>query len=317
MRRDPAGWDSKSRGSHPLRVQVPPPALGVPLSDPVNRSEQKRTVHPLSVVLVVLLLGGCGLPRVPSLPAPGAPPAPVSWPGADPEAEAAAASPLHRAPLEGGCFRRHLEEAIALNELRLPVYSAWTGGASEPISRRLIAGERQGLLAARYVDRRARRYQRAGIPIVCAEFVSMAFTPALDGPPFHAVGHSGPPAPDPRMLETRIRQAYARSGFAGVVQEAGVEIEALDEAPEYHCMIRHLLESVARTAALAALHDRAAAAAGLPSTVPLSELLIRLHLAVLTDSAELDRAAAPLQAQGVSIICWDVPAIPYPGRPAQ
>jgi hypothetical protein len=266
------------------------------------------------VTLLAVLGAGCGLPGVPTLPDPGAPPFPVPWPGADTAAATAASAPLAGGgrAIEGGCFRRHLEEAIELNERRLPIYSAWTGGASEPISRGLITGERRGLLPARYVDRQARRYHAAGVPIVCAEFVAMSLTPPLDSAPGPPPGYPIPPAPDPDTLLALVRTAYGSGGFGAVVDAVVAELATLDDAPAYHCMARHLLESLARTAALAPLHAEAAAVAGLPSTVPLSELMIRLHLAVLHESAELDAAAAPLQARGVPIICRDVPPIPYP-----
>jgi hypothetical protein len=269
---------------------------------------------PAALLAVVALASACALPGIPALPAPGAEPARVVWPGADAAAVASASAPVAGGgeAMEGGCFHHHLEEAIDLNERRLPVYSGWTDGASEAISRRLIASERRGLLAARYVDRRARRYQAAGIPIVCAEFVSMSLAPALDSAP-----HGIPPAPfltgpTAKGLEARIRGAYGRGGFSEMVDVAVDELDALAGMPAYHCMVRHLLESVARTAALAPFHAEASTAAGLPSTVPLSELMIRLHLAVLHDATELDRLAAPLQSSGVPIICQDVPPIPHP-----
>jgi hypothetical protein len=295
--------DSKSRGSNPLRVQVPPPAL------PTRR---KRGA--VVTALLAILVAGCGLPPLPTLPEPGAPPLPVPWADADPAAVMAASAPLavDGRTIEGGCLRRHLEEAIELNERRLPVYAEWSRGASTPISRSLIASERRGLLPARYVDRQARRYHAAGIPIVCAELVPMSLTPPLGTTSGPAPGYAVPPGPDPDTLLSLMRTAYGRGGFAGLADAVAAELARLDDAPAYHCMIRHLLESVARTAALAPLHDAAATAVGLPSTVPLSELMIRLHLAVLHESAELDAAASPLQAAGISIICRDVPPIPYP-----
>jgi hypothetical protein len=273
-----------------------------------------QILNRLLLTIFAGLLAGCGIPGVPSLPAPGAPPEPVPWPEADSAAMAAAAAPLPDAghPFERDCFQRHLEEAIELNEHRRSIYAEWTDGASEDISRRLIASERQGLFAAWYVDRRARRYQAAGIPVVCAEFIPMSHTPPLEAGPAPPPDFPPPAGPDPDAIIARVQRAYGSGGFAAVFDAAIDELESLEGLPTYHCMVHHLLESLARTAALAPLHERAAETAGLPSPVPLSELLIRMHLAILHESAGLDRDAAPRQAQGVPIICRDVPPVPHP-----
>src|SRR5258708_5947558 len=76
-------------------------------------------------------------------------------------------------PVVTGCFTRHLSEAIALNKLRMPRYSALTNGASEKISTSLIRYEKLASVAAWYYDWQAKKYQEHGIPILCDEFVSM------------------------------------------------------------------------------------------------------------------------------------------------
>lgn len=245
------------------------------------------------------------LPGVPAVPALPEPPAPAA------DAPAAAPTPPPP-PGERGrdCFQHHLREAIALNRSRADGYAALTGGASRGVSRRLIRGERVALAAAREVDRRARRYQAAGIPVACAEFVSMALTPA--GPPVEDPGPPpGPyrPGPDPDSVRGVLVAAYGSGGFPAVAGAAAGLLAALEDRPAYHCMTRHLLESIWRVAWLAPEHARAARRAGLPSTVPLSELLLRLNLAALPDGAALDDQAAPLQAAGVPILCRDVPPL--------
>ncbi len=214
---------------------------------------------------------------------------------------------------EGGehaCFQRHLREAIQLNRERLPLYSRLTQGASERISRRLIWSERLALPVAWYVDRRASRYLRAGIPLVCDEFVSMELTPG-----FRARSPAAPQpltafrAADTRDLRRAVRGSYRESGFPGVSAVLEAELRLLEEAPTYHCMLRHLLESALRIANLAPIQAARAEALGMDSPEGLSWLLLRLHLLTLADAARLDRIAAPLQAEGIPIICQDVPPI--------
>ncbi|MBA4159172.1 MAG: hypothetical protein H0X65_17100 [Gemmatimonadetes bacterium] len=208
------------------------------------------------------------------------------------------------------CFQRHLREAIELNRERLPLYSQLTDGASERISRRLIWSERLALPVAWYIDRRASGYLQAGIPLVCDEFVSMELTP-----PFRA---RAPIAPQPvttfRPTDTRrvrraVRGSYRQGGFPGVSAVLEGELRRLEDAPTYHCMLRHLLESALRIANLAPIQAARAEELGMDSPEGLSWLLLRLHLLTLEDAARLDRAAAPLQAEGIPIICQDVPPI--------
>ena len=266
-----------------------------------HRGASHRLPAAAGAILVTLLFG-CGAPRLPSLPEPGAPATPVAGRSAEPE----------RMESDGthGCFQRHLKEAISLNERRSEVYAAWTEGESAPISNRLIRSERLALLVAWYVDRRAAPFQEAGIPIACAEFVSMSLTPPVGDGPGLEPPQPYRPGPDPHSLIATLQDAYAEGGFAAVAAASNRLLKGLEHAPDYHCMTRHLLESTRRIAQLAPHHAAAAERAGLQSTVSLSELLLRLHLTALPDGARLDAHAAPLQQNGVPILCRDVPPIP-------
>lgn len=165
------------------------------------------------------------------------------------------------------------------------------------------------LPAAWYVDRRARRFQEEGIPIGCAEFVSMALTPPLGDRASDPPARGPAPGPDPDSLRTALADAYGEGGFPAVAGAADRMLVRLEGSPRYHCMTRHLVESVWRVARLAPDHAAAASAAGLPTTRGLSELMFRLHLAALPGGAALDVEAAPLQRRGIPILCRDVPPI--------
>ncbi|HUF12682.1 MAG TPA: hypothetical protein VMN78_06270 [Longimicrobiales bacterium] len=251
-----------------------------------------------------LITGSCGLPALPEPPA--AEPIGVAEPTLAAEWEELVARPDG---VPDGCFSEHLGDAILLNDARQPKYSAWSRRRSEPISERLIRAERTSLAVARWIDRRARRFQEAGIPIVCAEFVSMTLTPPLPPAPLARPAAEFDDAMDAAAIRNRIIAVYGERGFAGIAAEAEAELDRLAATPEYHCMTRHLIESLWRVAVLAPLHERLAGERDVGSTRGLSELLVRLHLAALAGGADLDRAAAPLQARGIPIICRDVPPI--------
>ncbi len=171
--------------------------------------------------------------------------------------------------------------------------------------------------AAWYVDWRARRFQRLGIPVVCADFEPMERTPdfrarAADPPPLSAFVPS-----DPRRIARAVERAYRMGGFAGAGAALEGEIEALSQVPGFHCMTRHLLESALRITNGARRYAADAEARGVASPARLSRTLLSMHLTTLGEAARLDRRAAPLQAEGIPIICQDVPPIPPdgPGSP--
>jgi hypothetical protein len=213
---------------------------------------------------------------------------------------------------ESRCMERHLREAAAINKERMPLYDALTGGRSRGISRRLIWTERLGIPVAWYVDWRARELQRAGIPIVCDDFVPMAHTPVF------RERAAGPPPPlsafvpaDARRIRRAVERARRGGGWTAASEALSAELARLETVPGYHCMLRHLLESALRISNQAPRYAAQARALGLDASPEgLSRTLLDLHLSLLGDAVKLDRRAAPLQAEGIPIICQDVPPIP-------
>lgn len=209
-----------------------------------------------------------------------------------------------------GGFRRHIAEAIRLNRQRMPRYARLTGGESVRISKKLIRLERLALPAAWWVDRRARRYQTRGVPIVHADFVEMDAVPAFRE---RAANEPSPAAafrpPDARRVARRVRRAYRRGGFHAAAHALAAALDDTRAYPDYGCMLRHLLESALRIARLAPIHARRAEAAGIEPPTSLSRRMLALHLLVLPSAVRLDRLAAPIQADGIPIIRRDVPAI--------
>jgi hypothetical protein len=74
---------------------------------------------------------------------------------------------------------RHIREAMDLNETRKPEYSKLSAGASEVISDSLISFEKDIQVGSFVADVVAYPFQAAGIPLACAEYISMAETPAF------------------------------------------------------------------------------------------------------------------------------------------
>ncbi len=213
------------------------------------------------------------------------------------------------------CFREHLREAIAINKARRPLYAQLSNFHSNEISDRLIASEQLAKFASylfHNFDSQAERYQEKGINIVCDEFVSMSLTPE-----FKASG----PLPHPDLLEFQeldpymIRRSLVRAiddGYPQTVAAARHWISVIEKTDaRFNCMTRHLLESVGRIAKLAPRHIKKAKTLGLKSPAHLSDSMISAHLLMLPESVALDTLAAPIQAQGIQILCQDVPPIHF------
>ena len=215
------------------------------------------------------------------------------------------------APLHDVCFKEHLEEAIALNEQRRPLYSALTGGDSEAISDTLIESEKTSLLFAEPIDEASIPYHQAGVRIVCDEFVPMSGVPAFsDSFDFQPEPLSDYEPVDGDQLSDELEASFADGGFAALSEHTEASLAAIETPRAYHCMLRHMLESLRRIANLAPVHDADAQRAGLESTLTISEDMVRLHLLSLSAAARLDADASPIQATGVPILCHDVPSIP-------
>jgi hypothetical protein len=78
------------------------------------------------------------------------------------------------------CFRDHLRKASALNRTRRPLYSTLSNGRSTWISNKLLFLEDLALLSSHLnndFDDKDQVYQKAGLEVLCEDFVSMDKSP--------------------------------------------------------------------------------------------------------------------------------------------
>lgn len=223
---------------------------------------------------------------------------------------AAAVWPL-TTPAQTGCFEQHIREAMDLNRARRPLYSQITQGRSEKVSRTVIFEEALALPLARWLDWRARKFNKAGVKVLCDDFVSMElvpkFQPNIPAPPLSTYK---PVDVDAWVKE--IRAADHARGFEGMAEVLEAKVSELSATPNYHCMLRHLLESLLRVSKMAPRYREAALKLGMDSPDAIERDFIRIHLLSLGQAASVDEMAAPLQAEGAAIVCQDVPPIAVP-----
>jgi len=78
---------------------------------------------------------------------------------------------------------KHLREAIAINKKRRKIYIKLSNGKSKTLSNKLIFFEKLLILPAMIFDKKAKRFNKKGIPILQNDFVSMNGLPQPETPP--------------------------------------------------------------------------------------------------------------------------------------
>jgi hypothetical protein len=210
------------------------------------------------------------------------------------------------------CLSGHLKEAIALNKERRELYAEHTEKRSRQISDLLIFSEQLSLVAALPLEKLEQPLRKEGITILCDNLVPMS------GAPEFFLNRD----PEPLSFYSKEKVFYYRRDllkawqahdYGRLYRETVARIDALKEAQDYHCMARHLLESIARAAALAPHHLRQAEQKNLKARArQIIDTFIRLQIEALAFGKTLDEKAAPLQAEGAPLLCNDVPVIEVP-----
>lgn len=210
-----------------------------------------------------------------------------------------------------GPLTLHLKEAIVINSKRLPLYAKLSGGASIPISKKLIRSEKMALLVSWILDLWAKPYQKVGIPVGDAEYMSMhTLAPFQDTYPFQ-IGPLDSFSPvDAKTLKRTLKNAFQKEGFQSLSLAASVELKKLEQQKGYHAMTCHILESLIRASNLAPLHEAKARALGFKSPLALSRAIVNGHFPSFQFASQIDQELAPIQARGIPMLWQDVPHIP-------
>jgi hypothetical protein len=205
------------------------------------------------------------------------------------------------------CFRQHLLEAIKLNKDAMVSYGKLSMGASDRIFRRLIRAERIGLIFALYLDRKAQIYVENGIPLFCEEFIPIELS-------LGQLTKFIPPEEDFQIvtwsyIKKKLETAIDEGNFEKIRDAASEGIRIFEKQPHFYCMLRHVFESIYRISHFAPLRIEASKEIGLPSPKKIILKLIRLHVRSLKASNQIDEWSAPLQSQGIPILCRELPRI--------
>jgi hypothetical protein len=207
------------------------------------------------------------------------------------------------------CFYEHVKDAIVLNKMRKPLYASETNNKSLKISRYLILWERLIILKARKYDRKSSEFNKIGIPFLCEDFIDMKKTPSYT-PGTTEIPRSYLSSVSPKSKEIKkILKTSLQKGYDSFKKETEQQITKLNENLSYDCLLRHLLESLRRSADLAPKY--LSKTKGKQKT-KLSKLLnkyLKLQIFGISQAIFIDKKARSIQAKGVPILCNDVPHV--------
>ena len=208
---------------------------------------------------------------------------------------------------ETHCISRHIHEAIALNQERLPLYVAASAGRSRAISRALLNLEKVVFATLPLIENPAIKYQEQGVPLFCLDVVPMSHTPEFvekvplpldEFVPFNGLG-----------LSLSLAQSAVMQNQEQLEERLSRALETLSQNKSFNCMTRHLLESILRSVRLTPVYRQMSAEKGLRDPSHLLRILINTQISALGLASHLDQQAAELNAEGIPVICNDLPHI--------
>lgn len=206
--------------------------------------------------------------------------------------------------VEGNCFTEHLREAIEVNRTRKILYSTLTNGKSKSISNQLIALDRIGVFFAPHFDARSRLISGPhGVPLLCE--VIPTIMPVLDQTivvrkkgdilsfrPFSA-----------SLASQKIWKAFHTAGLPRMLSELYLLEAELAENSRFNCLARQFIRSMRRLLEVTQGSSSDDARELALDVIQLTLLQLRLLV-------QIDRQAAPLQAEGIPILCAENPELP-------
>ncbi len=201
------------------------------------------------------------------------------------------------------CLRQHLTEALEANLARRDRYAALSDGRTRKLSSTMIGMDRIGLMFADKLDAAGVEVRgRSGVNIVCELVPSMARAKAV---PEKRSARLSTPYRSLLLPEMRrtLRALSDAHDWSGLSAQARAYAEAPGDLASQHCFTRQAFLTLARLGDVVQEHDTADADA-------FGEKAVSAMLPMTRFSALADGMAAASQANGVPILCADMPILP-------
>lgn len=217
---------------------------------------------------------------------------------------------------ENLCFYRHLSDAVNVNNQRKDYYSQITDGTSNRVSDMLIRNERMLMPIALLVDLRAQSFIKAGMPVVCGDFIEMNQIASKEYRPMHksiadnSIFENLNSIFEKKKLEMQEYNKNRQFEKISATSHALLlEVEKIEqETKSNFCMSRHVVDSLG----LAALHASIYSKQSVGAIDQIEQFFLKVQISGLSsDVINIDREAQKVQALGAGIVCNDVPEVPF------
>ena len=207
---------------------------------------------------------------------------------------------------------QHLLEAIEINKERKKLYAKISNNRSLKISKILIFFEKLSLVSSYILDNIAKYWQKRNVPIMVHEFIPMDQTPEFQEK-FSEMDDicSELPELNTQKIQKTSLEYYKKKDYQGLFEylDQIIEVE-MSKYPKHFCMIRHILESVRRSAFLIERHIQRAKEMKVISPEFFCRYVLKNQIIIIHSSRLIDQWAYPLQKEGIPIVYQDVPHIP-------
>jgi hypothetical protein len=211
--------------------------------------------------------------------------------------------PVSKASDNIGCFEKHIWQSISINKELKTKYAQATQNKSDKILNQLIAGEKISLIVARKFDYDARIYHMKGIDLLCQEFKDLNNSADISSQP-----SIEPIKPFSWKKHSRSLTLAIKSKDISKIQNAATEaIKEIEDQPNYYCFSRHMFESIYRIAYFMNHREEQSKKASLKSPKKMLLQILKLHQISLGFANHIDQLSAPIQENGIKILCNELP----------
>ena len=193
----------------------------------------------------------------------------------------------------------------------MPLYAKLSSGETIPYSKQLIRYEKLTLLGAKIFDGIGKRYQAKGIPYMENEFVDMSSVPDFSlHYPEGIEYYKAISLISFEMFIKTIKQMNKNEEYLDLYDHSKEMLQILESQSHVYCMVRHLIESMARIASLIPYYEQRCEILKKKPPTRYSKFLISAHLAIFNKCEKMDIAVAAIQNRNIPFLYQDLPHIP-------
>jgi len=215
-----------------------------------------------------------------------------------------------------GKFQNHFKEAIIVNKERKKFYSNQTKGKSKKLSNILLFFSYFLLPITIFIDKKALKFNKLGIPIIENDFVSLENIKPKTSPPLY---QSELKLSDLKIFlkslkkfKNQINYEIKKNNFIEIcrlISKIILNINEFENEKKIHlALYKHIYESIGFAAHNAIEYSKF----NNNDALKLSKKLIKIQLLGLILSPYIDKIANKLHQTGCGILVNDIPDIPFP-----